>query len=551
MVLTDAIDFGNASLPTYFHRGQQYYWRLQPKHAVIICPRRYGKTHGIIAPTVLRNVHGLPGLATAYVSSSYKQAKTRTMPALFAALRMLGIYEGVHYVVGRKPDKSMGFAKPFVEPIDSADTVYWWNGHLTFIISQDVVGSSNSYTFYYVIGDEAKFLNYTKLQEETLPANGGSQQFAPKNFTWTHGTLFVSDQPTLKSGQWLFSYEKQFDKNLNDLILTKAIELERIYNLYAQRGCSKQHADQELSRLQHELHHLRKNFTLFYEGNPFDNVALLGEDYYANMKRILTPMTFQTAILNQRLRSQGDGFYSSLDETKHTYIAPSTSAIDKLSYTAINPLNHWTNDGDIDITKRLHIAFDYNSAINNVVVYQVNEREMRTLNWLYVKTPRKLQELVNAFCDYYDGYPIKEVVYAYDTTAIPKSAASNYTFKDIVCDTLNKRGWSVVEVYLGHPERHQVKHQAIDLAFKGIKYLMPTFNRHNCDILISAMQATAIKHGRNGFEKDKTSEAKPDSMDLPDELKTHGPDAWDTAFIQSNFFIAPTSGSKLFGARLG
>ena len=107
-----------------------------------------------------------------------------------------------------------------------------------------------------------------------------------------------------------------------------------------------------------------------------------------------------------------------------------------------------------------------------------------------------------------------------------------------------KRGWIVNGVYIGQQMKHALKHEYIDMALKGRDdFLFPQFNKHNCEFLFMAMEQTGIKFGRNGFEKDKSIEKTPDSPDNPDELKTHGTDAWDTLFVGCNYHDVSMNGS--------
>ena len=79
--------------------------------------------------------------------------------------------------------------------------------------------------------------------------------------------------------------------------------------------------------------------------------------------------------------------------------------------------------------------------------------------------------------------------------------------------------------------QHTLKHQYINDAMTGAKYLFPTFNRNNNEFLLPAIEQTGIKVGRNGFEKDKSGEKLIESDEDPLELRTDGTDAWDTLFI--------------------
>jgi hypothetical protein len=95
--------------------------------------------------------------------------------------------------------------------------------------------------------------------------------------------------------------------------------------------------------------------------------------------------------------------------------------------------------------------------------------------------------------------------------------------------------------------RHDLKHQYINDALTGIKYLFPLFNKHNNEFLLPAMEQTGIRIGRNGFEKDKTGEKKPETDEDLLEYRTDGTDAWDTLFVGLNFFPQSTNGVLLYG----
>ena len=99
-------------------------------------------------------------------------------------------------------------------------------------------------------------------------------------------------------------------------------------------------------------------------------------------------------------------------------------------------------------------------------------------------------------------------------------------------------GWDITDIYIGQVSRHDWRHEQIDRALKHDPALLyPVFNKYNNEFLKLAMEQTAVKVGKNGFEKDKSPEATEDSPDNPDEYKTHITDAWDTLFVGANFFM--------------
>jgi hypothetical protein len=171
------------------------------------------------------------------------------------------------------------------------------------------------------------------------------------------------------------------------------------------------------------------------------------------------------------------------------------------------------------------------------VVGQHLERELRTVSSFYVKTPRKLKDVVNAFCDYYHYHTNHNVVYYYDSTAIANTPLDASSLSDTVQEVLTARGWNCTAVYIGQQMKHNLKHHYIDLALKGDpEFLFPTFNKDNNEYLLLAMEQTGIKIGRLGFEKNKNAEKDADTPENPDELKTHVTDAWDTLFIGANYY---------------
>ena len=202
-------------------------------------------------------------------------------------------------------------------------------------------------------------------------------------------------------------------------------------------------------------------------------------------------------------------------------------------------INNCLKDSDCNLFQPLHIAFDANSAICEVCVGQPNEekREMRTINSMYVKTPLKLQDLVEKFCEYYQPMTCRDVVFYFDTTFIWTSGTTDQSYADVITDVLKQNHFNVIQVHTGNPVRHDWKHMQIDLALKGDpKFLFPLFNLENNEYLKIAMERTGIKQGRNGFEKDKSCEKTPDTKDNPDEYKTHITDAWDELFLGMNFY---------------
>ena len=514
----------STSKKIYYNRAQLEVMQVAAKNNYIIASRGVGKSEGIDAPWLIRNVRAMPRSSGALLSPTYGKLLRNTLPAIFHALDKLGYKRNVHYFVGRQPDKKLNFQTPYIDPFNYDYVISWFNGSIQHLISFDRPMSANSMSLDYVAGFEAKFLDFEKIKNEVLPANRGNVNYFG-SCPWHHGQLYTTDMPTGKSGSWIFEKEKECDRELIDVIKLLQSEI----SVLKQRGTN----PGRLSKLTREIAILRKHATLYAEYNVFDNIDILGLQFVKDMARDLPPLIFQTAILNKKIRKIANGFYSALNEKLHYYSSYNNSRLEQLNYDFKQIIKDTClNDGDIVPGVPLCIANDYNAAINSMVTGQLVDREMRTLKSHFVKTPKKLKDVVEAWCDYYSPHLSRDVVYFYDSTAIYDTPTDTESFADTVINVLTKRKWNVTAVYIGKPVKHTIKHQWFDRALKGDPgFLFPTFNQDNNEYLTVAMEQTGIKVGRNGFEKDKDPEKKADTVEQPDEYKTHITDAWDTLFI--------------------
>lgn len=70
------------------------------------------------------------------------------------------------------------------------------------------------------------------------------------------------------------------------------------------------------------------------------------------------------------------------------------------------------------------------------------------------------------------------VIYYYDVTALGSNYAENdQDFHWVVVHEFERHGWSVQDVYLGNPMRHDEKYLLINQGFLGKQRLIPYFNR--------------------------------------------------------------------------
>jgi len=530
-----------AAKTVYFNRPQRLTQLIGANTTVIVAGRRTGKTDSIAAPFVLRNMQRMPGSTGGIVVPTFKHGLTNTLPGLLAAWKRWGFINGIHYVVGRRPPKS--FAKPITEPHDYEHVISFYNGSIAIIISQDRPGSSNSLTLSWLLVDEAKFIDYDKLKDETLPANGGiKSHFGHHSFN--HSIMILSDMPQTKRGSWFLHYREKMDTDLIAAIEATVYEIwrikSRIKTLRTRQSPIPTYLRNYLRRLDRSLNQMRSVAVYYKEYSSIENLQLLGENYIKQMKRDLTPLTFQTSILCQRIGIAKDGFYSSMKE-RHKYNASDFAALDTVwqqfaaapdSLDARPSALDCTMDADVNPLAPLCIGMDYNANINWLVVGQPSGKRLNIVKSFYVKFERKLPELVADFCAYYATHQNKTVVFYYDSTALGGNYAVNdQDFRWVIIHEFERHGWRVEDVYLGNPMRHDEKYLLINQGFAGKQRLMPFFNRQNNDDLILAIQAAGVSRGRLGFRKDKAGEKLAETEEDRLEHRTDGTDAFDTLYI--------------------
>ena len=547
----------SADNKVYFNRPQRLTQLIGANTTVIVAGRRTGKTDSIAAPFVLRNMQRMAGSTGGIVVPTFKHGLTNTLPGLLAAWKRWGFINGIHYVVGRKPPKS--FAKPITEPHDYEHVISFYNGSIAIIISQDRPGSSNSLTLSWLLVDEAKFIDYDKLKDETLPANGGiKSHFGHHSFN--HSIMILSDMPQTKRGSWFLHYREKMDADLIAAIEATVYEIWRIKSRIRALNTSNSpvpdYLKNHLRRLDRSLNQMRSVAVYYKEYSSIENLQLLGENYIKQMKRDLTPLTFQTSILCQRIGIAKDGFYSSMKE-RHKYNASDFAALDTVwqqfaaapdSLDSRPSALDCTMDADVNPLAPLCIGMDYNANINWLVVGQPSGKRLNIVKSFYVKFERKLPELVADFCAYYATHQNKTVVFYYDSTALGGNYAVNdQDFRWVIIHEFERHGWRVEDVYLGNPMRHDEKYLLINQGFAGKQRLMPFFNRQNNDDLILAIQAAGVSRGHLGFRKDKAGEKLAETEEDRLEHRTDGTDAFDTLYIGCEKFPYTESASLNIG----
>ncbi len=516
----------------------------QLRSAIVMAPFEYavmgrgtGKTKGILARKSAAYLDMMPRCVGVFVASTFQQQLTRTLPPLIAGWKSLGYIEDVHFVVFKKPTaewrKQWDWQGPYHMPLDFSYFISWWNGAGVQLISQDRAGGSNGVSIDWIMGDECKLLNPTRLTEELFPANRGLYKHLANN-PHHHGITFTTDMPIGTAGRWILSKENEMDPvKLRDILVIEKFINEYNFKLLSTRNVALQNSlRNKIAKLQNAANAIRHNFTLFHTGSALQNIHSLGVDYINTLIRDLSNFEFRTAVLNHPPIKLEDGFYPHLDEDVHGYFSYDYQhTFEKHGYNldAIANVNDCRKDGDVNTDEPLHIGMDYNRRIWPIVTAQpiINStgKCLRVLSGIDVLYPLSLQDALVKWTNYYAFHKRKTVYFWYDHTALIET---RQTHKDEIVTTLRGLGWVVIEVYIGQTYEQSARYVQINKILNAESDWRISINRDNCKYLLLSMYQCQAIEKEKGYGKDKRTEK---DKNFPAREAPHYSDALDTLVV--------------------
>ena len=511
----------------YFNDPQLYSLAMNTRDEVIVAGRGMGKG-AIQAGRLMTNFQGMPGSMGGFVSPSVKRCLTNILPSMLIHLERWGFKRDLHYVVGKRPWKALHWKSPIFTPAKWENTISFYNGSVCNIISQDRSGTSNSMSLDYIIIDEAKFINFEQLKDETFQANRGNEQYF-RNFPLHHGMTITSDMPVTKKGSWFLSYKDDMDKELVEVIEGLVYAKWRARRQQRAMPSQREALQSKIDRIDAKLSFLRSKCLLYKEYTSIQNLALLGEEFIRRAKRDLPPLTFATSIMCIRIEISTDGFYGGMREDVNLYTAPNEDVLNLENLDNGTIANDCRQDSDLDAQLPLIVAFDANANINWMVVGQVGrDGKLRVLKSFFVKYERKIPELLDDFNDYYRYHRRHQVVFYYDATFVGNSYGTHSeAFYRMIITGLRKKGWSVKPKYIGKPMNHILKNDLINRMFRGRARHVVLINRDNNPDLLISITSAGVKNGQKDKSGEKLAETEEDKL----ESRTDGSDAFDTLCI--------------------
>jgi hypothetical protein len=509
-----------------------------------IAGRGTGKSEGILAMRLHRLVEVMPRASIVAIGTTYVQLLVQTLPALFKGMHRLGYVRDQDYWVGRLPDRSLNLELPYNTPMEAQYSIFIRNPGKNSVsalrlVGQDRPGSANGLSVNALIGDEVRFLNKQKLDNDVLAINRGDEHIFG-GLAEHHSICFTTDRPMRGEAEWLKNNKEESLKPEHvraiELILSIQLELyeERQKLAVSTRNGARLKRIAEYERM---LNDLRRGLVHMAEASSFANVHVLGLEYFRKLFREMPPDVFKARILNEEVQGS-DQFYPDFNPQHHYYDSVNYSHIDTADFQKYD-FNDCRKDADLDHSQPLTIGMDYGDRFNCMTVGQRISRlsplntsgrdEVRHLKGFHVEKPGKVQHVVKKFADYYQYFYKKEVVYVYDPTAKDSDGKSEITYHSEVVKALKAAGWRVREKYLRKVPGHHIRYLAwgVALAETDPRYPLQRFNRDNMRIPCTAMQNAKSRQTDKGFKKDKRQEG----IDEVDQsTTTHYTDAVDTVF---------------------
>ena len=512
----------------YFHDAQMYPLLIMPRDLVMICGRGFGKG-AVQGVRLLTAAQGMPGSMGGFVAPSVKRCLTNILPSLLVHLERWGYKRDIHYTIGKKPWKALHWKKPVFEPANWENTISFYNGSVCSIISQDRSGTSNSLSLDYLIIDEAKFIDFEQLKEETFQANRGNNAIFG-DFFMHHGMTITTDMPITKKGSWPLRYEKEMDTELIRCIEGMVYKLWQLRRKAEANPLKADSYARRIADMEKQLNSLRAHALLYKEYTSIENLAILGVEYIKRMKRELPPLTFATSIMSRRIGIAADGFYGCLDEAANLYTAPNTNIlnIDNMEKGKLTSLDCRCDD-DCDTSLPLIIGGDVGELINWIVVGQVGrDTRLRILKSFWGKNERKMPDVVDDLCAYYKPHRNKHVVFYWDATFKGNNYGThNDDIPTIVQKAFRRHGWRVTSRYIGKPMFHVEKNLLINRMFQGKARHQVLINRDNNPDLLISIQSAGVYDGKKDKRGEKLVETEEDQL----QWRTDGSDAFDTVCI--------------------
>jgi len=429
--------------------------------------RGTGKTT-VIADIIVQAMKYMPRGKMSLNGLTYFHLRTKSMPQIIAHWERMKLYRNIHYFIGIRAPKKFSWDEPYAPPLDYTNCIHFWNGFVVEFNSFDRPEMARSGSYDIFVFDEVTKLKKSAIDSDVLPANRGNDDHFG-HLRIHHSTVFFGSQPITSDGDWVFEYEKLASKYSNEY--------------------------------------------LFIEASARENVRILGERYFRDLKRTLPQIVYDLEIENKRRKRNVSGFYPMLNSSKHCYY--NSYNYNYLDHAKDNDHVQSLNclaDKDCLKDEPLYLSFDFGSTQNCCIVSQWHHSINRfpIIKNFYVEN-ETLPVLVKKFTDYYAHQTCREVyLYGGSDGNRKNDASSRETYFDQVVGLLSKAKFDVTNNAQLYEAHHADKFIFWQKLLSGEFSNIPDFaiNMNNAMETFVSMDNAPVTPQE--FRKDKSSERRTD-----------------------------------------
>jgi hypothetical protein len=418
--------------PVYFHTRQIEFAQAPQRVKVMVAPRGWGKSTEIALITY-DWVRLMPRGKAFFAATTFEQIDNNVLPPVREKWAELGLIEGIHYVVGKRPPEKWWLPYKPVKKYDRVITFF--NGFTILLISGERMNARRGGSFDCGIIDEAAFFKYAAFKSVLSASIRGNLGRFPKS---VHRSLILfTSRPRKIEQQWIYVFR--------------------------------------------ELAKKKPETVLYVEGGGYDNKALLGEDWYEEQRDNMGDIEYLIEVMNQDIQELPNGFYNKYSSHIHEYV-PSRDVRDRMT--------------DIEPNQLLEISLDYGGWFSCFVVfqedYESNVEYLRRRYW--IKTDN-IEDLVDKFCDDNKGHQFKYVRIWGEPRMWDRTAKGKII--NTITQRFEHHGWSHdVMTQPGyrtelHKEQYQFMLRVLDHKDESLPELR--INRDACADTITALKMADVK----------------------------------------------------------
>lgn len=512
----------------HYNWPQQRGALVRAKKEVLVASRGFGKTRGVFAERASWNAFRMQRSLGGLVVPSYKKFLTQFVVNYIKGLADLGYRYEHDYLIG---DRGDNWPLPHTTPHEWDHAMHFRCGSGIVFISMDGYGAGNAYDLDYLLADEAKHLDGKRFEVETRPAmRGNRHHFGHMS---EHGSIFIcSDRPVTKREKWFYSYRDQYTPEMQEgvkFILQMQITNQELRQKIAEGRFTTTTAakyESEIRLNDQMINEVRKNLVYYHEATILDNIDVIGVEQMISMGEDMSPIEFDTALLNMEIDHVEGGWYHDMSDDAHFYDPAVTSWTMAKGYD-VDRLGQRSclHDAELIPELPLDIALDYGGSQNCMAIGQQQGDLLRIDNGIQVLHPRLLTDLLDQFTTYYAPHKCKRVNYFFDHTASGgEHGLSKLDYRETVINALRKKDWEVIPIYIGHTPDPPVRHRDTTKLLRH-RPAPVVWNKDNCEDMITAHRLCQIREGKHGIEKDK----RPERKSVPEQVHApHYTDACDT-----------------------